>query len=107
MIETSFTRSSATPSPSPVRGTVPAGAGHRKATQFFLPEVRDEAFGPFGGKSAATPDAHRELSDGDDSSWSVNRMPPGSGWDETPAPSRKRSEERRVGKECRSRWSPY
>ena len=25
----------------------------------------------------------------------------------TPAPSRKRSEERRVGKECRSRWSPY
>src|SRR3712207_9368636 len=24
-----------------------------------------------------------------------------------PAPSRKRSEERRVGKECRSRWSPY
>ena len=25
--------------------------------------------------------------------------------DETPAPER--SEERRVGKECRSRWSPY
>ena len=26
---------------------------------------------------------------------------------ETPAPSPIRSEERRVGKECRSRWSPY
>src|SRR5579859_282180 len=25
----------------------------------------------------------------------------------TTSPSRKRSEERRVGKECRSRWSPY
>src|ERR1035441_4742828 len=24
-----------------------------------------------------------------------------------PAPARRRSEERRVGKECRSRWSPY
>ena len=24
-----------------------------------------------------------------------------------PAAGRKRSEERRVGKECRSRWSPY
>src|SRR5258708_995883 len=24
-----------------------------------------------------------------------------------PSPSRRRSEERRVGKECRSRWSPY
>ena len=24
-----------------------------------------------------------------------------------PRPSRERSEERRVGKECRSRWSPY
>src|SRR5215213_6623879 len=24
-----------------------------------------------------------------------------------PAPDRRRSEERRVGKECRSRWSPY
>ena len=28
------------------------------------------------------------------------------GWD-LPDPSRARSEERRVGKECRSRWSPY
>ncbi len=24
-----------------------------------------------------------------------------------PLPTKKRSEERRVGKECRSRWSPY
>src|SRR6266540_5643597 len=27
--------------------------------------------------------------------------------DSSPAPIRSRSEERRVGKECRSRWSPY
>src|SRR5687767_15686440 len=26
---------------------------------------------------------------------------------QNPAPERDRSEERRVGKECRSRWSPY
>ena len=38
---------------------------------------------------------------------------PGSGWDgpnDNPSSGRRpllRSEERRVGKECRSRWSPY
>ena len=31
---------------------------------------------------------------------------PGEG-DEPPAEQKARSEERRVGKECRSRWSPY
>ena len=31
-----------------------------------------------------------------------------SNWEDSPSPDRKsRSEERRVGKECRSRWSPY
>src|SRR3712207_5645390 len=29
------------------------------------------------------------------------------GWTEIPAVVKDRSEERRVGKECRSRWSPY
>ena len=29
------------------------------------------------------------------------------GWSVDPTTSRSRSEERRVGKECRSRWSPY
>ena len=29
------------------------------------------------------------------------------GLDGSPAPAEPRSEERRVGKECRSRWSPY
>ena len=28
-------------------------------------------------------------------------------WDEETADDAERSEERRVGKECRSRWSPY
>ena len=32
---------------------------------------------------------------------------PGEGKDSAPLTSRDRSEERRVGKECRSRWSPY
>ena len=31
----------------------------------------------------------------------------GSGIDEIPQTLEQRSEERRVGKECRSRWSPY
>src|SRR2546430_8049720 len=29
------------------------------------------------------------------------------GWDSFGLPAERRSEERRVGKECRSRWSPY
>src|SRR2546430_14504125 len=28
-------------------------------------------------------------------------------WDQLPDAERRRSEERRVGKECRSRWAPY
>ena len=31
----------------------------------------------------------------------------GSVWNSTHAQMQQRSEERRVGKECRSRWSPY
>ena len=31
----------------------------------------------------------------------------GAQWANTPAEMAERSEERRVGKECRSRWSPY
>src|SRR4051794_39540422 len=50
-------------------------------------------------------------------SWHASRSradPPGTGGVEVPSKSREmdrqhngRSEERRVGKECRSRWSPY
>ena len=32
---------------------------------------------------------------------------PGTPWSEVPEDFECRSEERRVGKECRSRWSPY
>src|SRR3989475_2445304 len=40
---------------------------------------------------------------------SIRGIPPGTGRSRTLRPSgrRRRSEERRVGKECRSRWSPY
>src|SRR5256886_13867086 len=39
----------------------------------------------------------------------IRRKPSASHWVKNPlsAPYRPRSEERRVGKECRSRWSPY
>src|SRR3989442_14939200 len=37
----------------------------------------------------------------------IQRLRTGALWSEGPAWSSQRSEERRVGKECRSRWSPY
>ena len=44
-------------------------------------------------------------SGGTPASWSPGEGPGSSG--PTPVGDRSRSEERRVGKECRSRWSPY
>ena len=37
----------------------------------------------------------------------VERMLLAKGWQQAGVDGHRRSEERRVGKECRSRWSPY
>src|SRR5256885_9435271 len=39
--------------------------------------------------------------------WSLRRHGPGPGIGHAGGDASRRSEERRVGKECRSRWSPY
>ena len=45
----------------------------------------------------------------EDSGEQIDLIPPRTGLDDEAAPesASSRSEERRVGKECRSRWSPY
>src|SRR5256884_7254396 len=44
---------------------------------------------------------------GTNSAWWIAERADGKGEDDSPEAYLKRSEERRVGKECRSRWSPY
>src|SRR2546426_4898974 len=65
-----------------------------------LPISRPDPHAATGGSGRDRPPAHRRPA------WARNPSPRGAA---APAkrPPAVRSEERRVGKECRSRWSPY
>src|SRR3990167_8913357 len=87
------------------------GKGDGPAQQFLYPKPRDLTAGKF--KIRSTP----SLPTDDDLLRIISNGIPGTampGWAALPMRERKdivayvkRSEERRVGKECRSRWSPY
>src|SRR2546427_1599341 len=59
-----------------------------------------------GVQTCALPISQRRP--GDPSTWSpFSSSPANTSYEPSDSPANARSEERRVGKECRSRWSPY
>src|SRR3712207_9043881 len=89
--------------------TVGAGGEDRTMTAFFLPRASDdeqaerlyEALAEFAGCEPAPPGQRvRSIAFAQDGAQWVAEVG-------EELRGRRRSEERRVGKECRSRWSPY
>src|SRR5258708_18940485 len=74
-----------------------------------LPEIRvpERSLSPVASLKVPVPLSARESPSPFSVEFSNMRTPPPAGLKLTSSPLATRSEERRVGKECRSRWSPY
>src|SRR5215203_1840863 len=78
------------------------GPSTRRGLFFFQAEVGIRDIGVTGVQTCALPISAREIAQLGQCSFVV-----GTGRGPAESQVRQRSEERRVGKECRSRWSPY